>query len=115
MSTTALLTSPAPHDPTLDEPIEEIAPLVGVVGGYGPPVLLLAVPWVLMGLIVAGPFTLLLTFAAVAIAVVMLLAALTAAVVVAPYLLVQRLRRHASRRPVALSPAARRAVPRTAP
>lgn len=87
MSTTELI----PADPTLGETVDETVPLVGVVPFYGPPVVVVAGPWLLLSLVLAGPFAVLVTFAAL-LAAAAALVALIGATLVAPYLLVRRLR-----------------------
>jgi hypothetical protein len=68
--------------------LAELIPLIGAVAGYGPPVIFVAGPWVLLALILSGPFAVLLTL------VVALLVAATVpvAIVAAPYLLIRRVR-----------------------
>lgn len=78
--------------PSFEERLGEILPLVGVVPVAGPPVIFL-VPWVLIALMLTGPFLLLVTFALAAV----LLAIITAAVLAPPYLLVRHLRKYAKR------------------
>ncbi len=46
---------------TVGDIVEETEPLLGAVPVYGPPVALVAVPWLLFGLLLAGPFALLAT------------------------------------------------------
>jgi hypothetical protein len=91
-----MTTAASPHPAT-----EELDPLVGFIPVAGPPVLILAVPLVLVGLLVAGPFVVILTLVAV---VVLVTAVLTAAglALASPYLLVRHLR---ARRAAALAPA----------
>ncbi len=55
---------------------------------YGPPVVFLVAPWLLLGLLLSGPFALLATFALVAAALVAGLAALLAL----PFLAIRGLR-----------------------
>jgi hypothetical protein len=91
-----MITAASPHQPT-----EELDPLVGFIPVAGPPVLILAVPLVLVGLIVAGPFVLILTLVAL-VALVLAVLAAAGLVLASPYLLVRHLR---ARRAVALAPA----------
>ena len=101
--------------PTVGEALEETLPLVEVIPAYGPPVVLVAAPWLLFGLMLAGPFAVLVTFA-VLLVVAVALVGLMGAILAAPYLLVRHLweyrARHASMRaPVAQrAPAARLAA-----
>jgi hypothetical protein len=81
----------ASADPTVREMVDEISPLAGVVPVYGPPVVLLAGPWLLLSLALAGPFALALTLVALLVAAAALVG-LIGAVLAAPYLLVRRLR-----------------------
>jgi hypothetical protein len=81
----------ASADPTFGETVDETVPLVGVVPLYGPPVVLLAGPWLLLSLMLAGPFALMVTFV-VLLAAAATLVGLVAAALAAPYLLVRRLR-----------------------
>ena len=41
---------------TFGEMFGELIPLIGAVAGYGPPVIFLAGPWLLLGLMLSGPF-----------------------------------------------------------
>jgi hypothetical protein len=81
--------------------LDEVEPLVGVSAVYGPPVIVLAVPWLLLALMLAGPFTVLVTFA-VLFAAVAALVGLIGALLTAPYLVFRHFRRaratHASKR-----------------
>jgi hypothetical protein len=80
-------------DLTFGEIVDESEPLIGAVPAYGPPVAFVAIPWLLFGLMLAGPF------AVIATVVVLLLAVaagvvLIGAILASPWLLVRRLRRH---------------------
>jgi hypothetical protein len=79
----------------------EISPLVGAVPVEGPPAILLALPWLLLVLMLAGPFALLATIVIAMLAVALVIAAL-AALVASPFLLVRHVRavraRHAAER-----------------
>jgi len=65
----------------------EISPLIGAVPVEGPPAILLALPWLSLVLLLAGPFALLAT-----IVVAVLVIAALAAIVASPFLLVRHLR-----------------------
>ena len=106
MSTTELITPPrapsppepgsgahsaASADPTLGEMVVETAGLVGVVPGYGPPVALVAAPWLLLSLMLAGPFAVLVTLVVLLFAMAALVA-LIGAILAAPYLVFRHLR-----------------------
>jgi hypothetical protein len=106
MDTTELITPPAGERPAFGELVAETAPLVGAIAGYGPPVIFLAGPWLLLALVLSPPFALLLTFVVLLLAALAVVAALTAAIVVAPYLLVRHLRAHGTRDETSYEPAA---------
>ena len=107
MATTQLITPPrapsAPepwgaHPPALAEPsfreiIDETDPLVGVVPLYGPPVVVLAAPWLLLSLMLAGPFAVVVTLV-VALVAFGVLVGLIGVILATPYLLVRHLRGH---------------------
>ena len=88
----------APESRTFGEMLVETIPLVGAIAGYGPPVILLAGPWVLLALMLSGPFAFLLTLVAVMLVAATVLVALTATILAAPYLLSRRLRTYRARR-----------------
>ena len=74
----------------------EAASLICVVPFYGPPVVFLAAPWLLLGVILSGPVALLLTFVLAFLAAATVVAGI-GALLATPYLIVRRLRRaHAS-------------------
>jgi hypothetical protein len=89
-------------EPPGDEIVHESLDLLEFVPVAGPPVLLLAIPLVLLALMVAGPFVVVLTLVVLVVAAAAVLA-LAALVVASPYLLVRhfrgRERRPASRKP----------------
>jgi hypothetical protein len=82
-----------------DDP--ELSALIGAVPVEGPPAILLAAPWLLLALVLAGPFALLFTFVVALLAAALVIAAL-AAIAASPFLLVRHLRavraRHAASR-----------------
>jgi hypothetical protein len=80
-----------PHQLTGRTMDREISPLIGAVPVEGPPAILLAVPWLLLVLVLAGPFALLLTIVVAMLAAALLVTAL-AAIVASPFLLVRHLR-----------------------
>jgi hypothetical protein len=87
-------------DLTADDVFEETSALVGVVPFYGPPVVLLAAPWLFLSLILAGPFAVLVTLV-LAVLVAAALVALACAILASPYLLVRGVRGYrASHRPL---------------
>jgi hypothetical protein len=92
MNTTELI---RPPEPTFGETVAEIVPLVGSIAGYGPPVIFLAGPWLLLGLMLSAPFAVLLTLiAAMALAatIIVAIAAAIYAILTAPYRLMRRAR-----------------------
>jgi hypothetical protein len=76
--------------PTFREILDDVLPVIGVVVVAGPPVVFVAGPWLLLGLMLSGPFALLVAFVVVALVAAVLLVTL-AAIVAAPYVLVRRL------------------------
>jgi hypothetical protein len=87
--------APAASDrPTFRAMLGELVPLVDAIAGYGPPVIFLAGPWLLLGLVLTGPFTVLVVVVAFMVVAATVVVALTAALLAIPYLLVGRLRRH---------------------
>jgi hypothetical protein len=82
----------ASERPTAGGTLAEILPLVDAPVFEGPPVVFLAVPWLLLALMLSGPFAFLVTLVVAMLVVATVLVALTAAILVAPYLLVRRLR-----------------------
>jgi hypothetical protein len=98
MNTTELIRPPAAERPTFGQMITEIVPLVGAVAGFGPPVIALAGPWLLLALMLSAPFACLLTLLAAMFVAATVVVAITAAIVVAPYLLIGRLRSLRARR-----------------
>jgi hypothetical protein len=102
MTTTELITpsrAPSPPEPwsdarpapTFGEMVDESLPLVGIVPGYGPPVVLLAGPWLLLALMLAGPFALLVTLV-VLLAAAAAVVGLIGAILAVPYVLFRHLR-----------------------
>jgi hypothetical protein len=84
----------ASEPPTLGEILaEEVLPLIGVVAVAGPPVVLLAGPLLLFGLMLFPPFALVVTLV-VALVAAAVLGALTGAILAMPYLLVRHTRSH---------------------
>ena len=71
--------------------IDELEPLVGAIPFYGPPIVFVAGPWILLALLLAGPVALLMTIAIALLAAGLLIVAI-AVVVASPYLLVRHLR-----------------------
>jgi hypothetical protein len=78
--------------PTFGEILDDVLPVIGVICVAGPPVVFLAGPWLLLALMLSGPFALVVAFVAVGLAAIALLVTL-AAICAAPYVLVRRLQR----------------------
>ena len=78
-----------------DDP--ELSPLIGAVPVEGPAAILVAVPWIFLAAVLAGPFALLFTFVLVALAIALVLGAV-AAIVASPFLLVRHARAAEARR-----------------
>jgi hypothetical protein len=104
------MTTPSHDHPTRGEVFDEAAPAFGAPPLYGPPVIFLLGPWLLLVLLLIPPAAFLLTIGLVIVVV----AAPAALLVAVPYLLVRRLRarKEAGRRRPASAPArGRRRVP----
>jgi hypothetical protein len=69
------------------------APLIDAPAFYGPPVIFVLGPWLLLVLLLIGPFAAMVTVV-FAMAVVAGLLAVLVAVIASPYLLIRRLRAH---------------------
>ncbi|MGH2892260.1 MAG: hypothetical protein ACRDPM_03205 [Solirubrobacteraceae bacterium] len=80
--------------PTFRQIVDETLPLIDIVPEAGPPLIFLAVPYLLFVVMLIGPFALLLTMVILLIAG-MALVALVGAILATPYLLV---RHHRGRR-----------------
>jgi hypothetical protein len=74
--------------PPLEERLNEVLSLAGVVPVSGPPIILFVGAWVLFALMLAGPFLLLVTFVLGAVVLVVPIAAILAPL----YLLVRHVR-----------------------
>jgi hypothetical protein len=91
------LASPAP--PTLAERLGETVPLIGAPAFFGPPVIFLLGPWLLLVLLLIPPAAVLITLVAVTLLGAGLLVAL-GTLIASPYLLVRHVRaRHHRARP----------------
>ena len=91
----------APERRAFAEMFGELIPLIDAIAGYGPPVIFLAAPWLLLGLMLSGPFAFLVILVAAMVVAATVVFALCAAIVAVPYLLVYRL--HGHRAPHAIS------------
>src|SRR4051812_20408722 len=76
--------------PTFRDMLDDVLPVIGVVFVAGPPVIFLAAPWLLLVLMLSGPFALVVAFVVVGLIAAALLATI-AAIVVAAFVLVRRL------------------------
>lgn len=89
--------------PTFTEVAADILPVIGVIFVAGPPVIFIAGPWLLLALMLSGPFAVLVAFAALWIVATVLLTSL-AAVSATTYLLVRGLvRRHRTSRAASIA------------
>lgn len=77
--------------PAFREMLDDVLPVIGVVVA-GPPVVFLAAPWLLLALMLSGPFALLVAFAATALVAAALFVALAGGLA-APFVLARRLHR----------------------
>jgi hypothetical protein len=84
--------SSASEPPTVGDMLAETVPLAGVIAGFGPPVVSLAGPWLLVALALVGPFALVFTFLVVLVAAT-LLVLVAGTILATPYLLARHLRR----------------------
>jgi hypothetical protein len=82
--------SPLSARPTWGKVFDEGAPLIGAPAFFGPPVIVVLGPWLLLVLLLIGPFVLILTVMLV-LAVAMGLLAVFVAVIATPYLLIRHL------------------------
>ena len=80
---------------SLEERLDEVLPLIGVVPVAGPPVIVFVGAWALFVLMLTGPFLLLVTLLLVAV----ILVAISAAFLAPPFLFIRHLRRHRRRAP----------------
>jgi hypothetical protein len=83
----------APRRPTWREAVAEAAPIIGAPAFFGPPISFTLGPWVLLVLLLIGPFALMFTLLVVTAVAAGLLAVLVA-VIASPYLLVRHLHAH---------------------
>ena len=77
--------------PTAADMLEETADLIFAMALYGPPVVFIAAPWLLLGLMLMGPFALIAALVAALIAATLLLAGIAAALT-APVLMLRERR-----------------------
>lgn len=79
--------------PTWGEVFDERAPIIGAPAFFGPPISFILGPWLLLVLLLIGPFALVLTVL-LAMAVAAGLLAVFVAVIASPYLLIRHLHAH---------------------
>jgi hypothetical protein len=77
--------------PTAGALLDEVEPLIDAIPLYGPPIVFFAGPWILVALLLCGPFALLMTVVIALLAAGLAIVAI-AAVAASPYLLVRHLR-----------------------
>jgi hypothetical protein len=80
-----------PSRPNWGDVFDERSPLMAAPAFYGPPIIYVMAPWLLLVLFLIGPFVLVLTIL-VAMALTACLLAAFAAVIASPYLVIRRLR-----------------------
>lgn len=118
-SATLRPTSPRRGPASIDQPswpqtLIETVPIIDTPAFFGPPINFLLGPWVLLVLLLMGPFALVVTIV-LALALAAGLLALFAAVLASPYLLIRHLQAHRCRRAaIACAPAYARWSSRTA-
>ena len=100
--------SASPDLPTWGEVFAQTAPIIGAPAFFGPPVIFVLGPWLLLVLLLIGPFALILTLLLV-MALAGALLAVFVAVIASPYLLIRHLHAHGTvrakpRAPVHLFP-----------
>lgn len=81
--------------PTAAGMLGETVSLICFVALYGPPVVFLAAPWLLLGLILSGPFALVLTLVVTLLAATALVGGI-GAILATPYLIIRKRAAHAS-------------------
>jgi hypothetical protein len=82
-----------PGQPTWADLFRERTPLVSAPAFFGPPIIFILGPWLLLVLLLIGPVALIFTGLLVLAVAAVLLAAL-AAVIASPYLVIRHLRAH---------------------
>ena len=100
--------STSPDRPSWGQVFAQTAPIIGAPAFFGPPVIFVLGPWLLLVLLLIGPFALILTLLLV-MALAGALLAVFVAVIASPYLLIRHLHAHGtvrakSRAPVHLFP-----------
>ncbi|HZE04384.1 MAG TPA: hypothetical protein VE127_04110 [Solirubrobacteraceae bacterium] len=85
--------SASPGRPTWGEVFHQTAPIIGAPAFFGPPIIYVLGPWLLLVLLLIGPFALIFTLLVVTAAAAGLLA-VCLAVIASPYLLIRHLHAH---------------------
>ena len=89
--------SASPGRPTLGAAFAQTAPLISAPAFFGPPIIYVLGPWLLLVLLLIGPFALIFTLVLVTAAATGLLA-VCVAVIASPYLLIRHLHAHGTGR-----------------
>ncbi|HEY2771736.1 MAG TPA: hypothetical protein VGI87_14270 [Solirubrobacteraceae bacterium] len=87
------LRAASPEHLTLGRVFDERAPLISAPAFFGPPVMFVLGPWLLLVLMLIGPFALIVTIV-LAVAVAGAVLALLAAVIASPFLVIRHLHGH---------------------
>lgn len=85
--------SASPRRPSWGEVFAQTGPLIGAPAFFGPPIIYVLGPWLLLVLLLIGPFALIFTLLLVTAAAACLLA-VCVAVIASPYLLIRHLYAH---------------------
>jgi hypothetical protein len=94
----------SPDRPTWGDVLDERIPMIGAPAFFGPPVIFVLGPWLLLVLLLIGPLALILTLV-LALALAGALLAMVAAVIASPYLLIRHLHAHGAVRVKPRAPA----------
>jgi hypothetical protein len=97
--------------PTFADVLGDTVSLICCMAFYGPPVIFLVVPWLLLGLVLIGPFAVVLTLVVALVAAAALVAGIVAMLAM-PFRMIHR--RRAARAPVARPVPMVHVVPREA-
>jgi len=95
--------SASPGRPTWGELFAQTEPLVTAPAFFGPPIIYVVGPWLLLVILLIGPFVLIFTLLLVTAAAACLLA-VCVAVIASPYLLIRHLHAHRPVRPKLRAP-----------
>ena len=100
----AVAASTSPDRPTWGDVFDEGVPMIGDPAFFGPPVIFVLGPWLLLVLLLIGPLALILTLV-LALALAGTLLAMVATVIASPYLLIRHLHAHGAVRVKPRAPA----------